>query len=109
MVEVAGTTVSQGTANTLAEVLVMFVSPVVVWLLAKLNPPTKILPAITPLVGLLIGWGMNKLGAQMSPGDMAQAGAVAVCIREVTNQWVTKELEKRRAARAATPGIDLTE
>lgn len=76
------------------EALIMIVSPLVVWGVSKIpNLPSPLLPTITPLVGLLLGLGLNFLaGANLAWVDMVKAGALAVFIREVFNQWVTKQL-----------------
>jgi hypothetical protein len=87
---------------------ISFISPFIVWLMAKFVPkiPTAFLPAVTPLVGLGLGFALNKLGgAHLSWIDMAKAGALAVFIRETTNQWVTKSIngERPEGLLAATP------
>lgn len=96
---------SQSDVSTLSVAAISLTTPVVVWLLAKLltDPKTDklrihpgVLPVITPVVGLGIGYVMNKLGTHLSAGDMAQAGAVAVCVRESVNQWVTKRMQKSK-------------
>jgi hypothetical protein len=88
---------------------ISIVAPVLVWLLAKYAPmiPKPFLPVVTPLIGLGLGFALNKLaGANLGWVDMAKAGALAVFIRETTNQWITKQLNGEAAAdkaAAATP------
>lgn len=70
--------------------------PLIVGGFRKVVPqiPTWLLPVSTPFVGIVLGAGLNALGASnMSWVDMAQAGAMAVMIRESFNQIVTKQLE----------------
>lgn len=56
--------------------------------------PKVILPSITPFIGLALGYVLNQLGAaNLGWVDMAEAGALAVFIREITNQAITKRLE----------------
>jgi hypothetical protein len=56
----------------------------ITWLLGKIPPlPKGILPWITPLLGIGIGYALNYInGAQLSPALTAGAGAVAVFIYE---------------------------
>lgn len=70
------------------------ITPVIVWLVSKIpNLPKAVLPTITPLVGIGLGFALKWLGdANLSWVDMAQAGALSVFVREVFNQWVTKQL-----------------
>lgn len=63
-----------------------------VWKLVP-NVPKWALPTMTPVLGILLGMGVNWLGnQQLAWVDMAQAGALAVFIREVFNQAITKNL-----------------
>jgi hypothetical protein len=83
---------------------ISFVSPFLVWLLAKFVPmvPRQFLPAITPFVGLGLGFALNAVaGANLGWIDMAKAGALAVFIRETTNQLITKQLNGEAAAAKA--------
>ena len=75
---------------------VAVVTPLIVtfihWAAPKL--PKLLLPSITPLIGLGLGFELNHLtAANLGWVDMAEAGALAVFIREVTNQAITKRLE----------------
>lgn len=72
------------------------VTPVIIWLVTLVAPkiPKPLLPMATPVVGIGLGLLMNKLGASnLGWVDMAQAGALAVFIREVVNQAITKQLQ----------------
>lgn len=76
---------------------VSVVTPVIVTAVGALVPklPRAFLPSITPLIGLGLGWGLNQLGAaNLGWVDMAEAGALAVFIREVVNQAITKRFEE---------------
>lgn len=71
------------------------VTPVLVTLVWKCVPklPKWVLPAITPLIGLGLGLAVNWLAAaNLGWVDMAKAGALAVFIREIVNQAVTKRM-----------------
>lgn len=72
------------------------VVPLIVGGFRKLVPniPPWLLPVSTPFVGLALGAGLNAFGASnMGWVDMAQAGAMAVMIRESFNQLIGKRLK----------------
>lgn len=72
------------------------VTPLIIWGIQALIPkvPRRLLPVLTPFVGLLLGLVLNKLANLQLPWiDLAEAGALAVFIREVVNQNITKPLE----------------
>jgi len=61
------------------------------WLVPKI--PKWALPLITPVVGIVLGLLVNWLAsANLTYVDMAKAGALAVFVREVFNQAITKNL-----------------
>jgi len=67
------------------------VSPLIVqgikWAVPKI--PKLLLPSVTPFIGMALGYGLNALGtADLGWVDAAQAGALAVFVREVVNQAV---------------------
>ena len=67
------------------------------WLVPKI--PVVVLPLLTPLVGIGLGLAMNKLGAaNLGWLDMAQAGGLAVLIREVIHTAVTRGLAPSKTA-----------
>lgn len=71
------------------------ISPLIVTGVAKIVPriPKVLLPTMTPLVGIGVGLALNQLaGANLSWYDMGKAGALAVFVREVFNQAITKQL-----------------
>lgn len=77
------------------DLAIALVSPLVVTGVAWAVPriPKVLLPAMTPLVGIVVGLGLNAVaGAELSWLDMGKAGALAVFVREVFNQAVTKQL-----------------
>lgn len=92
--------------KTVAEywtLLIAGVTPLVVTGVWKLVPkiPTVILPLMTPVLGIGLGLLINAVSkANLGWVDMASAGALAVFVREVFNQAITKRL-----ADAATPVI----
>lgn len=74
------------------------IAPIIVWVVRLLAPkiPTVLLPTMTPFIGLALGLILNKLAnANLGWVDMAQAGALAVFIREVVNQTFTKQMEPK--------------
>jgi len=51
--------------------------------------PKLLLPVSTPFIGIGLGFALNKLGASdLGWVDMAQAGALAVFIRETLHQTI---------------------
>lgn len=85
---------------------IAFITPLIVGGFKKLIPaiPKWLLPVSTPLVGLLLGAGLKALGAaEMGWVDMAQAGAMAVFIRESFNKLVTTPLKGEEEAKTKDP------
>jgi len=77
------------------------VTPIIVWLVSKIVPkiPKVLLPSITPLVGIGLGLLLNHFaGLNLTWFEMGKAGALAVFVREVTNQAITKRLAAEPAA-----------
>ena len=71
------------------------ITPLIVTGIWKLVPkiPTLVLPLITPFIGIGLGLALNRLtAANLAWMDMAQAGGLAVFIREVFNQAITKRM-----------------
>lgn len=71
------------------------VAPLLIWGLTKIAPkiPKPLLPTITPLVGVGLGFLVNWIAGQnLTWFEAAKAGSMAVFFREITNQWVTKQM-----------------
>lgn len=80
------------------------ITPLIVGLIYQMVPkiPKFILPAVTPLVGVVMGLVLNWFQkANLGWMDMAQAGALAVFVREVFNQATQATLAKAAAAAPA--------
>lgn len=80
--------------------------PLIVGGLKKLFPiiPKWALPISTPFVGLALGAALKALGAaDMSWVDMAQAGAMAVMIRESWNKILTEPIKGEEGAKTKDP------
>ena len=78
-------------------------APLIVGGINKVVPkiPKVVLPASTPFVGVVLGLLLNWiLSADMAWVDAAQAGALAVFVREVWNQAVTKHLAHNQEPKA---------
>lgn len=83
-------------ANDLWTAAISAVTPLLVWALARYVPriPRSVLPLTTPFIGILLGLILNQLAKLHLTGiDMAKAGGLAIAIREVVNQTVTKRLQ----------------
>lgn len=77
------------------ELAIAGITPLIVTGIKKAVPkiPTMLLPVVTPFLGIALGFGLNALTkADLGWVDMAKAGALAVFVREVTNQWITKRM-----------------
>lgn len=82
-------------AGSLWDLAIGAVSPIIVWLVRLVVPkiPAVLLPTITPLIGIGLGLLLNQVaGANLGWMDMAKAGALAVFVREVVNQGITKRM-----------------
>lgn len=80
------------------------VAPILIWGLSKIAPkiPKPLLPTITPLVGVGLGFLINWLAGQnLSWFEAAKAGTMAVFFREIVNQWVTKKMAEPETATPA--------
>lgn len=78
------------------DLVIAAVTPLIVTGVWKLVPkiPKWVLPVSTPVIGILLGLALDKLtSANLGWVDMAKAGALAVFIREVVNQAITKQLQ----------------
>lgn len=84
---------------------IAIIVPLLVGGMKKLVPkiPTWVLPVSTPFVGLLLGFILKWVGwANLSWVDMAQAGGLAVLIRESWNQIVTTPIKGEEKAKTVT-------
>jgi len=95
------------TTSQYLDLIIAGVTPVIVTGIYMLVPrvPKFVLPLITPVVGVGLGLLLNWL-TKINLGwvDMAKAGALAVFVREVVNQAVTKRLiSPPEASGGATP------
>lgn len=92
--------------STYWELAIAGISPLIVTGVWKVVPkiPLVVLPLLTPLIGIGLGLIVNKLGsAHLGWVDMAQAGGLAVFVREVVNKAATKGLASATPTPAAKP------
>jgi hypothetical protein len=77
----------------------------ITWLLGKIPPlPKGILPWITPLLGIGIGYALNYInGAQLSPALTAGAGAVAVFLYEAAKSSLVDKANPDASILTPTP------
>lgn len=87
---------------------ISIITPLIVYGFGKIPQlPRPILPILTPVIGVLLGLIMKKLGAlNLSWVDMAQAGAVAVFIRESVNQLITKQMKPLEDSKTNAKPVD---
>jgi hypothetical protein len=77
------------------------VTPLIIAVVKILVPkmPSALLPCMAPLLGVLIGVGLNALGAaHLAWVDMAIAGGLGVTIREIVDQAIIKQMGNPPAA-----------
>lgn len=104
-----GTTPPAPLPNSVAtywELAIAGITPLLITGIWKLVPkiPVVMLPLLTPVVGIGLGLLMNKLGsANLSWVDMAQAGGLAVLIREAVHTAVTRGLAPSSTPKPPTP------
>lgn len=82
------------------------ITPLLVWLFARFGPsvPVLVLPMLAPVVAIGLGLILNQLSsANLAWVDMAKAGTLAVFIRELTNQLVTKRMNSEPIKMTGTP------
>jgi hypothetical protein len=77
----------------------------ITWALGKIPPlPKGILPWITPLLGIGIGYAIKAInGAQLSPALTAGAGAVAVFIYEAAKSSLVDKANPDASILTPTP------
>lgn len=77
----------------------------ITWALGKIPPlPKGILPWITPLLGIGIGYAIKAInGAQLSPALTAGAGAVAVFIYEAAKNGLVDKTNPDASILTPTP------
>lgn len=87
---------------------ISLITPIIIYGFGKIPQlPRPVLPLLTPLVGLLLGVALQKLAAlNLTWMDMAQAGTVAVFIRESVNQLVTKQLRPLEGSKTKSQPVD---
>jgi hypothetical protein len=87
---------------------ISIVTPLIVYGFGKIPQlPRPVLPILTPVIGVALGLIMRKLVAlNLSWVDMAQAGAVAVFIRESVNQLVTKQMKPLEDSKTNAKPVD---
>lgn len=85
---------------------IAIVTPLLVWLFARFGPsvPVLVLPMLAPVVAIGLGLILNQLSsANLAWVDMAKAGTLAVFIRELTNQLLTKRMNSEPIKMTGAP------
>ena len=87
---------------------ISIITPMIVYLFGKIPQlPRPVLPILTPVIGIILGLTLDKLTSlNLTWWDAAQAGAVAVFIRESVNQLVTKQMFPREGSKTSTAPVD---
>lgn len=91
------------------ELIITFITPIIVHVVNKITPeiPSNLrflLPLSTPFIGIALASIINYLSGQnLTWWDGAKAGAIAVAVREVWNQTITKQMLAAKENQQATP------
>lgn len=87
---------------------IAIVTPLIVWGVSKIpNVPRPVLPTLAPILGFGLGFALQKLTeANFTWVDTTQAGLAATGIREIFNQWVTKQMKPLEASKTDAVPID---
>lgn len=84
------------------------ITPMIVYLFGKIPQlPRPILPVITPFVGVGLGLLLDKMTSlNFTWWDSAQAGALAVFIRESINQAIIKQMKPGEGSKTKAQPVD---
>jgi hypothetical protein len=87
---------------------IALITPLVVFGFGKIPQlPRPVLPMLGPLVGIILGFVLEKAGAMNIPwwhGGLA--GAFATTLREMVNQLVTKQLKPLELSKTRAKPVD---
>lgn len=75
---------------------ILVITPVIVWIMGKSKRmPRKLLALSAPVIGFLVGWGLDKatLGISIDLGSAGLAGGAGVALREIWNNFFTKKVK----------------
>lgn len=97
-----------GTRDQFWAYAIAAITPVITWAFGKIPQlPRPVLPVLTPFIGMLLGFILKKAdAANLHWYSAAGAGTIAVFLREVTNQLVTKQLKPREDSKTAAKPVD---
>jgi hypothetical protein len=73
---------------------IMVLTPLIVYVMGRSNKlPRKLLALSAPVIGFLVGWGLDKVtaGLHVDLGNAALSGGAGVALREIWNNFVTKK------------------
>lgn len=87
---------------------ISLLTPVIVYGLGKIpNIPRPLLPTLAPFVGVGLGALISWLSTlHLSWFSTASAGAAAVAVREVINQWVTKQMKGEEGSKTDSTPVE---
>lgn len=104
-------TLSPERATEIAKLTITALTPAVVLLVKQLQPklPKGFLPAVTPVIGVLFGLVLEKLGVQdLTLANTATAGGLGVMVREVYDQFYGKKSDAAKEALEYKPKAEPT-
>lgn len=96
-----GSGITPERATEIAKLGITALTPLVAWLVKEVAPklPKGVIPAATPIIGILFGIVMERMGIQdLSLANTAAAGGLGVMVREVYDQFYGKKAAAAREA-----------
>lgn len=93
--------------------VITLMTPLVVWIVklvapsARVKIPSRVLPLMTPLIGMAFGQVLKGFGVDVSMVDSAIAGGLGVTLREIIDQNLIQPTEKGTAAVEYKPRLEL--
>lgn len=94
-------TLSPERATEIAKLTITALTPAIVLLVKQIRPnlPKGFLPAATPVIGVLFGIVLERLGIQdLTMANTAAAGGLGVMVREVYDQFYGKKADAAKEA-----------
>lgn len=84
------------------------VTMVIVWAVSKIpNVPRPMLPLVSPFIGMALNYGLTFMSSLNLPWwEAGMAGGLGVTIREIFNQWVTKQMKPLEASKTDAKPVD---
>ncbi len=96
------------TVDQLVALVIPLITTGIVYLFGKISwLPRPALPVLALAIGPVIGYALTFVSnLKLTPGQMVIMGGMAVTLREITNQLVTKQIKPLEASKTDTKPVD---